>query len=679
MHPIAFQTACNLAWTFYNVISSVVSGINSYMVMGSYYIHYVRFITTVAIISIGPFICGMFNGIKSHLDSIRLGISLGFSSSVSAQLLIGDNLIAFFSSLINLGALVGSLIVGPVLNILGRRAALRISAVPSIIGWLLIAAAQGLSPPSTSVDPLLVFFLLLGRVLSGLAAGMMTAVGSVYLVEVSPPHQSGRIGSLAQFATVAGTCFAYYCGMVTTWYETAELMAVISVMLLGVTFYLPESPAWLAKRNRIQAALKSLSWLRFDQKAAVQELSDLSADSIVDAEKPSFLPPGQHTFRNGANDHTFTSCLVRLLLPCVTIPPELSDNLRIALLLMVAQQTTGINVITFYTEPLCQRMVHVTHSARCAFALGLAQLFFSLLASFLIINRLPRRLLVVATGVLMSISMFFFAIGQQFPNSAPISPLAAIMVFLMGYQCGWGPLAMLVVLELFPASHRGAACAAAVAINWGVTFLVTQAFQPLVNLLDGQGELVVFLAHSVVTFFASAYFYRRLPETNPVFVSPVSAGVAAGLFIAVTKLLQLLRPQFLRNSNTLDLVKMLSPVVPSLALVGFLLGFQFGWGPLAMLVSTELFPPEHRGTVGGAAVAINWITSFIVTQTFQPFVNALGGGTFSGTGDNNVGSGEVVIFLFYSAITTFATIWLHRRLPETNKAFLPSAVSASLL
>ncbi|KAL5964863.1 Facilitated trehalose transporter Tret1 [Taenia solium] len=490
------------------------------MMMGGYHIHYARFIATVIIISIGPFICG---------------ISLGFSSSVSAQLLIGDNLIAFFSSLINLGALVGSLIVGPVLNTLGRRAALRISAVPSIIGWLLIAAAQGLSPPSTEVEPLLVSSLLLGRILSGLAAGMMTAVGSVYLVEVAPPHQSGRIGSLAQFATVAGTCFAYYCGMVTTWYETAEFMAIISVVLLVVTFYLPESPAWLAKHNQMQAALGNLIWLRLDQKVAAQELSDLSPGSSVEAEKPLFLPHSQHAFRDSAGDRSSTSWLVRLLLPCVTIPPELSGNLRIALLLMVAQQTTGINVITFYTEPLCQRMVHVTHSARCAFTLGLAQLFFSLFASFLIINRLPRRLLVVATGVVMSISMFFFAVGQQ-----------------------------------------------------------------------------------------------------------------------------------------------LSPVVPSLALVGFLLGFQCGWGPLAMLVSTELFPPQHRGTVGGAAVAVNWITSFVVTQTFQPFVNALGGGTFSDAGGNNVGIGEVVIFLFYSTITIFATVWLHRRLPETNKAFLPSAASASV-
>ena len=179
-------------------------------------------------------------------------------------MLIGDNLIAFFSSIINLGALLGSLIIGPILNTLGRRTALCISSIPSIVGWLLMATAKGLSPPSTTVVPSLIFALLLGRVLSGFAAGMMTAVSSVYLVEIAPSHQSGRVGSLAQLATVAGSCFAYYCGMVATWHETAILVGVISFVLLGATFYLPESPAWLAKHNQMQAAMRDLTWLRME-------------------------------------------------------------------------------------------------------------------------------------------------------------------------------------------------------------------------------------------------------------------------------------------------------------------------------------------------------------------------------------------------------------------------------
>nr|CDS26458.1 Sugar transporter ERD6 protein [Hymenolepis microstoma] len=550
-----------------------------------------RILATISIISIGPFICG---------------IALGFSSSVSAQLLIGDGLVALFSSIINLGALVGSLLVGPMLNNRGRRKTLLISSIPSIFGWLLIASAKGLSPPATSADPFLVFSFILGRFLSGFAAGIMNAVASVYLVEVAPPHQSGRIGSLAQFGTVAGTCFAYYCGMVFMWYETAFLVLVLSGILLAATFFLPESSAWLVKHGQMQAALKDLAWLRGDQKAAMQELSQLASSGT----EPDKFTLQEHFFdkplpKVHASNLSVKTQILRLLLPCTTIPPELSANLRIAMILMIAQQTTGINVITFYTEPLCQRMVHVSHSAECAFALGLAQLLFSLLASLFIIDRLPRRKLIVATGALMSSSMFFFAIGQQFPNSAPISPLTSLIVFLLGYQCGWGPLAMLITLELFPSAYRGVAGAAAVTVNWGITFMVTQSFQPLI-----------------------------------------------------------------------------SPFLSFLGLIGFLLGFQCGWGPLGLLVATELTPPKHRGGMSASAVATSWTASFVSTQTFQPIVSVIDGDPFItnssakidpkvANGSDSGEIGKLVVFLTYSILTALATIYFHHRLPETNKNFQP--------
>ncbi|KAM7539867.1 hypothetical protein Aperf_G00000041838 [Anoplocephala perfoliata] len=547
------------------------------------------------------------------------------------------------SSIINLGALVGSLVVSPLLNIRGRRATLLISAVPSIFGWLLIAAAKDLSPPATEADSHLIVLLILGRVLSGFATGIMNAVASVYLVEVAPPHQSGRIGSLAQFGTVAGTCFAYYCGMVFMWYETAILVFVLSVLLLASTFYLPESSPWLVKHGQMQAALKDLTWLRGDQNVAMHEISDMTISS-TDAEK---LTVQEHfvdkpIFKDSSNISA-KSRIIHLLLPCITIPPELTSNLRIALILMVAQQTTGINVITFYTEPLCQRMVHVTHSAQCAFALGIAQLLFSLIASLFIIDRLPRRLLVVTTGAVMSFSMFLFAFGQQFPNSAPVSALTSLIVFLFAYQCGWGPLAMLITLELFPSPHRGAAGAAAVSVNWGVTFLVTQSFQPLVRLFHTNGELIVFIVHAVLTLLASVYLHQNLPETNPLFVKPAKP----------------------------SLLNLVSPKVAFLGLIGFLLGFQCGWGPLAFLVSTELTPPEHRGIVSGLVNATCCIASFLVTQTFQPIVDALGGKAFGTDDGNNEGSGPLFVFLAYSVVTAFATIFFYRRLPETNITFLP--------
>ncbi len=133
------------------------------------------------------------------------------------------------------------------------------------------------------------------------------------------------------------------------------------------------------------------------------------------------LPPSPEQMKKVPKDPqpppTTVQSLISLIFPCTTVPPEFSSHLQMAMMLMVAQQATGINVITFFTEPLCRKLVHVSHSARCAFSLGLAQLVFTLIAS-LLIDKFPRRLLVIAMGVLMATSMFFFAIGQKVSSNS---------------------------------------------------------------------------------------------------------------------------------------------------------------------------------------------------------------------------------------------------------------------
>nr|VZI49708.1 unnamed protein product [Spirometra erinaceieuropaei] len=111
----------------------------------------------------------------------------------------------------------------------------------------------------------------------------------------------------------------------------------------------------------------------------------------------------------------------------------------------------------------------------------------------------------------MSVSLILFAFGQKFPAATPVSPIVALIFFLFGYCCGWGPLAMLITLELFPVSQRGPAGGAAVATSWIASYVVTQSCKPLINLF---GELFTFLSYALLTVAGSVYFMRHLPETN---------------------------------------------------------------------------------------------------------------------------------------------------------------------
>lgn len=64
-----------------------------------------------------------------------------------------------------------------------------------------------------------------------------------------------------------------------------------------------------------------------------------------------------------------------------------------------------------------------------------------------------------------------------------------------------------------------------------------------------------------------------------------------------------------------------------LALVGLVLyiaAFSPGMGPVPWAVNAEIYPQKYRGIGGGAAATANWISNFVVAQTFLTLVGYWG-------------------------------------------------------
>ena len=83
---------------------------------------------------------------------MAMGMNLGWSSPVQPQLVFNatdqDHLVrdadewSWVASLLTLGALVGALFTGSVIDWIGRKTGLILDALPFIIGWILIIAAS---------------------------------------------------------------------------------------------------------------------------------------------------------------------------------------------------------------------------------------------------------------------------------------------------------------------------------------------------------------------------------------------------------------------------------------------------------------------------------------------------------------------------------------------------------
>ena len=88
-----------------------------------------------------------------------------------------------------------------------------------------------------------------------------------------------------------------------------------------------------------------------------------------------------------------------------------------------------------------------------------------------------------------------------------------------------------------------------------------------------------------------------------------------------------------------------------LCLFIYITGFSLGFGPIPWLIMSEILPTRARGTAGGIATAVVWLSSFIVTYQFHHFT---------------VGMQYYGTFWFYGAVSLLAVIFTVIVIPETK-------------
>ncbi len=153
-----------------------------------------------------------------------------------------------------LGALVGAAAGGPLTDRFGRRTVLILSAVIFALG----ALATALAPTVT--------WLILGRLIVGVAVGTVTIATPLYISEVSPQNARGRLVSFYGLVITIGILLAYLVDYAFSAFHAWRWMfglGAIPAALLGIGMvYLPETPRWLASHGLVDRARNALRRIR---------------------------------------------------------------------------------------------------------------------------------------------------------------------------------------------------------------------------------------------------------------------------------------------------------------------------------------------------------------------------------------------------------------------------------
>jgi sugar porter (SP) family MFS transporter len=191
--------------------------------------------------------------------------------------------------------------------------------------------------------------------------------------------------------------------------------------------------------------------------------------------------------------------------------PEMRVALIVGILLPVFSQLSGINAIIYYgPKILSEAGLSISEALGGQVSIGIVNVIFTLVAIWQV-DRLGRKplLMVGIAGVfisLMAVGFFFF---QQMPQSVML--LVFIMCFTGCFAFSYGPVAWIVISEIFPTHIRGRAMSIATFALWATNAVVGQMFPWL---LENAGPGGTFWIFAVLCVPAFLLVWRVMPETK---------------------------------------------------------------------------------------------------------------------------------------------------------------------
>lgn len=356
-----------------------------------------------------------------------------------------------------------------------------IMSIPLFIGWLLIVNAED------------VYMLYAGRLITGFAAGSYSVIAPIYVGEISSPSIRGALGTLFQIMVVLGIFVMYAIGTVLSWRTLAILSSVGPWLVAGFVFFLKDSPTSYMMRGRPELARKALIWLR-NTPDIDEELLEIQA-SVEEARRRT----------------------VRVTNILCNSDPVIRKPLFMAIFLMINQQLSGINAVIVFTASIFQSAGSSLNPNVAAIIIGGVQLVATFLSS-MVVNRIGRRPTLLWTQGIMTCALivfgvFFYLKEYHSATASAMSfiPIVSLVIFIIAFSFGLGPLAWLMLGELLPPRVSGVAGAVAAMVNWTLAFVVTVTFNYLIEALGDYGTYWLFSGFCIVGMLVT---WKHLPETR---------------------------------------------------------------------------------------------------------------------------------------------------------------------
>lgn len=379
----------------------------------------------------------------------------------------------FIMSMALWGTVVGALFGGIPCDRLGRKKTL------FWIGVFYLVSALG---SGLATNP---YIFSLFRFIGGLGVGASSVAAPIYISEIAPANDRGRLVATYQFNIVFGILVAFLSNYLIGQYIVAHawrwmlaveaLPAVIyCVMILGV----PNSPRWLLLSGG-------------DATKARQLLEQLNPDVDIAQQLKSIKSSVTKT-----KQRFFTS--------------KYRTPIVLAFLLAFFNQASGINFVLYYAPRIFTAAgIDQTNTLIASIPIGAVNLIFTLLGMYLIDKMGRRRLMTIGSiGYIVTLS----GVAWSFYSGAEgLLVVFFVSAFVGAHAIGQGAVIWVFISEIFPNAVRANGMSWGSGTHWVFAAIITMITP---SVLSSFSPVTIFLFFAFMMIIQLIWVLTVMPETK---------------------------------------------------------------------------------------------------------------------------------------------------------------------
>lgn len=392
-----------------------------------------------------------------------------------------------------IGAVFGATISGYISDRYGRKKVILAAAAVFMTGAMWCGMASNISS------------LIYARFYLGLAIGIASFATPLYIAEISPAKIRGTLVSMFQLLITIGLLAAFVCDSLFADNNNVEswrpmfLLGVVpaSILLIGM-FYLPESPKWLLSKGQDKEAMDIMEKIE-DPESISKEVA-IIRDEICNVKSEMYFL------------ETFSKKW--MIYPLI-----------LAVFIMFFQQAVGINTVIYYGPSIFLKAGFEGNEAAimASISVGIVNVIFTVVSLFLI-DKIGRRKLFFGGMTAMFIALvmiaYCFVHLDDMGSFGQYAIVGSMLFYIASFAVSMGPLAWVLITEVFPMNVRGVGSSIGSLSNWAFNSLIVWTFFKLINSYtelfgsENSGTAGAFGTFAIITLIGMVWGYYFLPETK---------------------------------------------------------------------------------------------------------------------------------------------------------------------